>query len=160
MLVHSVRRVYGELLFRQAKQHATLLTPFRYVIDFKRALGFGVAEHDFVFCRDCEQLLSRNGENWVIRQLADEDGFPLLANLHSAPAAMIDDDMKVYACDPVSGFDCDKLAHFGMGIFWKGHAHQWPNCDRLHLGNYGEPLRKHLRGEVPVPDHAALFIRV
>ena len=98
--------------------------------------------HDFVFCRDCEQLLSRNGENWVIRQLADEDGFPLLANLHSTPAAVIDDDMKVYACDPMSSFDCDKLAHFGMGIFWKGHAHQWPNCERLHLGNYGEPIRK------------------
>ena len=36
--------VYGELLFRQATWHATLLHPFLYVIDFKRALGFGEAQ--------------------------------------------------------------------------------------------------------------------
>jgi hypothetical protein len=36
--------VYGELLFRQATWHATLLHPFRYVIDFKRALNFGEAQ--------------------------------------------------------------------------------------------------------------------
>ena len=36
--------VYGELLFRQATRHATLLHPFLYVIDFKRALGFGEAQ--------------------------------------------------------------------------------------------------------------------
>jgi hypothetical protein len=32
------------LLFRQATWHATLLHPFLYVIDFKRALGFGEAQ--------------------------------------------------------------------------------------------------------------------
>jgi hypothetical protein len=32
------------LLFRQATRHATLLHPFLYVIDFKRALGFGEAQ--------------------------------------------------------------------------------------------------------------------
>jgi hypothetical protein len=36
--------VYGELLFRQATWHATLLHPFLYVLDFKRALGFGEAQ--------------------------------------------------------------------------------------------------------------------
>jgi len=36
--------VYGKLLFRQATWHAALLHPFLYVIDFKRALGFGEAE--------------------------------------------------------------------------------------------------------------------
>ena len=35
--------VYGELLFRQATWHATLLHPFLYVIDSKRALSFGEA---------------------------------------------------------------------------------------------------------------------
>src|SRR5260370_40309392 len=35
--------VYGELLIRQATGHATLLHPFLYVIDSKRALSFGEA---------------------------------------------------------------------------------------------------------------------
>jgi hypothetical protein len=35
--------VYGELLIRPATGHATLLHPFLYVIDSKRALSFGEA---------------------------------------------------------------------------------------------------------------------
>ena len=35
--------VYGELLFRQATWDATLLQPFLYVIDSKRAFNFGEA---------------------------------------------------------------------------------------------------------------------
>ncbi len=36
--------VYGELLLRRATWHETLLHPFLYVIDFKRALSFGEAQ--------------------------------------------------------------------------------------------------------------------
>ena len=36
-------RVYGELLFRQAAWHATLLHPFLYVVDLERALNFDEA---------------------------------------------------------------------------------------------------------------------
>jgi hypothetical protein len=36
--------VYGELLFRQATWHATLLYPFLYVIDSKCALKLGEAQ--------------------------------------------------------------------------------------------------------------------
>jgi hypothetical protein len=35
---------HGELLFHRATWHATLLHPFLYVIDSKRALGFGEAQ--------------------------------------------------------------------------------------------------------------------
>ena len=36
--------VYGELLIRQAAWHATLLHPFLYAVDLKRALSFGEAQ--------------------------------------------------------------------------------------------------------------------
>jgi hypothetical protein len=38
------RPVYGELLIRPATGDAALLHPFLYVIDSKRALGFGEAQ--------------------------------------------------------------------------------------------------------------------
>jgi hypothetical protein len=38
--------VYGELLIRQVTGHATLLHPFLYVIDSKRALSFGEAQDE------------------------------------------------------------------------------------------------------------------
>jgi len=116
--------------------------------------------HDFMLCWDCEQLLSRRGEDWLIPQLADKDGFPLLQTLHSATATQVEHDLKVYACARVKGIDCDSLAHFGMGVFWKGHAHQWPNCERLDFGRYGEPIRKFLRAEGPFPKGVALIIMV
>jgi hypothetical protein len=44
-VVHSIRGpVYRELLIRQAAWHATLLHPFLYVVDLKRALNFGEAQ--------------------------------------------------------------------------------------------------------------------
>jgi hypothetical protein len=44
--------VYGELLIRQAIGHATLLHPFLYVIDSKRAFRFGETERQsWVFFR-------------------------------------------------------------------------------------------------------------
>ena len=39
-----IEPVYGELLIRPATGHATLLHPFLYVIDSKRALSFGEAQ--------------------------------------------------------------------------------------------------------------------
>jgi hypothetical protein len=39
-----LKGVYGELLLRRATWHETLLHPFLYVIDFKRALSFGEAQ--------------------------------------------------------------------------------------------------------------------
>ena len=39
--------VYGELLLRQAAWHATLLHPFLYAVDLKRALSFGEAQRSF-----------------------------------------------------------------------------------------------------------------
>jgi hypothetical protein len=39
----AIAVVYGELLLRRATWHETLLHPFLYVIDFKRALSFGEA---------------------------------------------------------------------------------------------------------------------
>jgi len=39
--LNALAPVYGELLLRRATWHETLLHPFLYVIDFKRALSFG-----------------------------------------------------------------------------------------------------------------------
>jgi len=50
--------VYGELLFRQATWHATLLRPFLYVIDSKRALSFGEAQ---VYSRNFARYASAGG---------------------------------------------------------------------------------------------------
>jgi hypothetical protein len=57
--------VYGELLFHQATWHARLLHPFLYVIDSKRALGFGEAQRKNSiqqFSTQCNIVLAWNPE--------------------------------------------------------------------------------------------------
>jgi hypothetical protein len=55
--------VYGELLLRRATWHGTLLHPFLYVIDFKRALSFGEAQASTSLMSDFkrDKLLSEWG---------------------------------------------------------------------------------------------------
>lgn len=143
-------------LFRAKK----LRNPNPVVLSHMHSRQSSSQARDFVFCWDCEQLLNREGENWVIPQLASESGFPLLKRLRSASAAIPESGLKVYSCAKIVGIDCDKLAHFGMGMFWKGHAHRWPNCERLRLGAYGELIRKFLRRQGAFPENVVFFVQV
>jgi len=116
--------------------------------------------HDYAFCWDCEQVLNKNGEDWVMPMLAGEAGFPLFDLLKNETPVLSEPDLDTYACAQVAGIDWDKLAHFGMGMFWKGAAHAWPGCAKLELGNYAEDIRKYLRAKAPFPQSVALVVRV
>ena len=116
--------------------------------------------HDYLLCRDCEQDLNKNGENWVIPTFASESGFPFLDLLKVEIPVISEPDLNVYACSQIPGIDWNKLAHFGAGIFWKGAVHKWPGCPKLNLGKYREELRKYLRNEAPFPKNVALVVQV
>jgi hypothetical protein len=119
--------------------------------------------HDFVFCWECEQIFNRSGENWLVPRLGWQDkGFPLwtLVKTASFIPDPEDADFRTYMCTGIPEIDCHSVAHFGLGVFWKGHAHGWPNCERLSLGTYGDGLRKYLRGEASFPGDMALILRI
>jgi hypothetical protein len=60
--------VAGELLFRQATWPATLLHPFLYVIDFKRALNFGEAHRKYL---TRQELAPREDNQLVVMKSRD-----------------------------------------------------------------------------------------
>lgn len=81
---------------------------------------------DYLLCPDCEDILNKGGESWVTSKLCTiERKFPLHELVISGPAACQDASGGLYFAADNPRIDIDKLAHFGMGIFWKASVHSW-----------------------------------
>ena len=121
--------------------------------------------HDHLFCFDCEQRLSREGEAWTIPLLSVLGGpFPLRERLSKKAPRYNEGSAAIYGAAENPEIDVAKLTHFGVGIFFKGAVHPW-------RGNRDEPwialeadeieaLRKYLQGEADLPPHMALSVIV
>lgn len=114
-----------------------------------------------ILCRDCEQLLSRQGEDWVIPRLANKKGFALAEMLKSSGVrGMMSSGEMTYLAAGVKGIDLQKIIHFAMGIFWKASVHDWGSIEvtsRVKLGKYAEVARRFVLGEIPFPDEMKLL---
>jgi hypothetical protein len=117
-----------------------------------------------LLCLDCEDILNKGGENWMIPLFAKADGsFGLHDLLTSVPSAAIVDNALVYLAANTPQIQSDKLIHFAMGVFWKAAVHPWIPGAReplIDLGEYAEPIRKFLRGEASYPDEMILNIGI
>jgi len=114
-----------------------------------------------LLCRDCEQLFSRNGENYVMRMVAGQQRFPLLEMLQGANAVE-SGDFRGYTLQALPNLDRSKLAYFALSVFWRASIHVWRNRDgtltTIDLGKrYNEELRRYLLGEAEVSENIALL---
>lgn len=117
-----------------------------------------------ILCQKCENLLNREGENWLLPKLATIDKrFPFYDLVVSGEPDVIEDGCAAYAAsrNPKIGFR--KLTHFAIGVFWKASVHSW-GFDRptsmIDLGAYQEPFRAFLAERKPFPPKAVLVIGV
>jgi hypothetical protein len=121
---------------------------------------------DFVFCRDCEQLLSRNGEDYVMKLVTRRDlKFPLLEKLISIPPTAVGENWKSYSASDTPFLDRAKIAYFALSIFWRASVHSWTEEHgekvSLNLGKrYNEEIRRYLLNEAPIPTNARLQVAV
>ncbi|MDE3135821.1 MAG: hypothetical protein KGL59_04570 [Acidobacteriota bacterium] len=118
-----------------------------------------------LLCLECEGLLNREGENWLLPLLATVKGtFPLHEILANGEPGIEIGKAKLYAAARNPAIDVEKLAHFATGVFWKASVHSWGIANRreslINLGKYGEPIRQYLRGEAVFPQKTALAIAV
>jgi len=118
---------------------------------------------DYVLCPDCEQLFSKNGENWVLGKLPHDYGhaFPLQDALVKETPVYIGAGVNLYAGAKFPAFDMDKLVYFAASIFWRGAVHEWESdrgekTPKVDLGIHEEPIRKFLLGQGPFPADAWL----
>ena len=116
---------------------------------------------DYVFCWDCEQLFSKNGENYVMRLVETNGKFKLLGDLQKAKAKVAGPKITAYSVFDTPGIDRDKIAYFAASVFWRASVHLWRYKDgsttTIELGKrYNEEFRLYLLGKAPFPDNAFL----
>jgi hypothetical protein len=117
-----------------------------------------------LLCQDCEDLLNKGGENWLLPLLATMDKkFPLLDIIERLRPDEVDGELHMYAASRNPAIEIDKLIHFAIGVFWKASIHSWEGgtkTPRIELGPYGGRVRSFLRGETPFPQNMGLVLGV
>ena len=139
-------------------------SPHPWVLTKKTAVQSAKQMKAWLLCTDCEQRLSANGEDWVLRNCLKKDGrFPLASILASkTPEASSDEtNTKVYHASDVPEISVSALCYFAASIYWRGSIFPW-NEDGTHpvsLGPYEEAFRRYLMGLADFPkDCSLLFI--
>jgi hypothetical protein len=121
----------------------------------------------YLLCSKCENLLSKNGENWVLKHYLRADGrFPLAEILSSRAPYMATrgNPTKVFAAAVIPEIDVSALAYFGASIFWRGSIYEW-NTDGsipVRLGRFQEQFRGYLidGGLTAFPQDCSLWVIV
>jgi hypothetical protein len=115
-----------------------------------------------VLCRECEQLLNRNGERYTLGQMFNKKNFPLLQMVKTMTPAVTARGLAVYSCATNREIDTEALAYFALSLLWKAGAHPWRQfpgmTTDIYLGPYQEVLRKYLRGETGFPANIVVKI--
>ena len=120
---------------------------------------------DYVFCGDCEQLLSHQGENWFCPLLPTVGGpFPLRERLTKAPTLYRDENMAIFPTVDNPEVDTAKLTHFALGMFLKAAVHSWKKGSTKPyiqmVPEDVEAIRLYLLGKGDLPKWMVLCITV
>lgn len=118
----------------------------------------------FLLCRECEDRLNRDGENWLLPKLATiGQKFPFYDLLVTVPPDTAEDGSAAYACSRNDKIGFRKLTNFAVGVFWKASVHSWEDGKTepiIDLAKYRESFRLFLMREGPFPERAYLTIGV
>jgi hypothetical protein len=118
----------------------------------------------YVLCQECENLLNREGENWLLPKLATiEKKFPFYDLVVSVLPDTVEDGVAAYACSRNNKIGFRKLTNFAIGVFWKASVHSWEAGNTepmIDLGKYQEQFRAFLADRKPFPAKACLVIGV
>src|SRR6266446_1407562 len=119
---------------------------------------------DYLLCTDCEDILNKGGEAWMIPKFATiEYSFPFFTMLTNDPPALQDDGGAIYDAATNPLIDVQKVTHFAMGIFWRASVHSWKKGrvePMIDLGPYSEAIRTWLSGETEFPQYMYLSVSV
>ncbi len=117
-----------------------------------------------LLCAECEDILNREGEKWVLPLIANEDKtFPLYEILTRVAPDCTLPNITAYAAIRNPGIKIKELTHFAAGIFWKASVHSWrsgKNETQIELGPYEERLRSYVLEpqKAPFPENVTLMI--
>lgn len=149
--------IFAQLRTPTAKNpHPVLMTPQVSVISSQQL-------RDYAFCSDCERRFNRNGESWILANMARMNGFKLQDALIQAGPVAVHPTIALYAGAAIPSIDMDALVYFAMSIFWRAAVQEWKSIDglttRLDLDGHEEEIREFLLGG-PFPADAVVMVSV
>jgi hypothetical protein len=148
--------VYRRLVPGESKiQQPVLVTP-------KTAMLTSVQMKDYVFCSECERRFDNGGEDYVLRQMRDDSGFPLLERLNVSPPVDFSTRQLMYAGKSL-GIETEKFGYFALSMVWRSAIHSWPSIrghvpESVDLGALKEPIRQFLLGRAPFPEEITVLV--
>ncbi len=117
-----------------------------------------------LLCSACEQRLSERGEDWMMRQVwNNQNRFPLLERLNLALEMRRTPDALIYS-GSACGIDTERLGYFALSVLWRAGVHAWrtskDSTQQIPLNQYEEPIRQYLAGESGFPQNVAIMASV
>ena len=144
----------------------SLKNPYPVTLALGRAKQVSDQLHGHTFCGECEDLLNKNGEKWVLANVPKDykSAFPLQEALIASSPTYITENINVYAGRKIPAFNLDSLIYFGMSVFWRGAARAWMSstgavAPPVDLGEFFEPIRQYLLGG-QVPDSVFIVVTI
>jgi hypothetical protein len=135
-------------------QDAVMMTP-KVVMATQRQLWA------HLLCLECEGRLNKFGETPVLKLLDNGKSFPLLDRMKEG-IALKDDRGTLTFSGKAMGIDTAPIAHFGLGVLWKGGVHKWNTIagqtTSVDLEVFEEPIRKYLLGKSDVPEGVCVLV--
>lgn len=119
--------------------------------------------HDYLLCRQCEHSFNKNGEDYVMPLVKqDENDFPLLDKLKGSKRfGKLQNGSLVFSGLAV-GIDTNKLGYYALSMFWRASVRAWKTLNQqttsISLGAFEQPVRNFLNGESGFP--AGVLIQV
>jgi hypothetical protein len=143
-------------LNRDDENDPVMMTPERTIITSRQ-----MWQH--LLCWDCEQLISKGGEDYVSRLIQRREDFPLLDKLNLALHYAKEPNLVAYSGSAI-GIDTEKLAYFAVSMVWRSGIGTWRTLGKqttgVSLGEFKEPFRKYLVGETALPSSIAVGVTV
>jgi hypothetical protein len=114
-----------------------------------------------LLCHDCEQRLSKHGEQWIFRNGLKADGsFPLASFVaESVGRTWPHVPEEIYPTASIPRVNASAIAYFAASIFWRSSVYQTGTSDlQVKLGPFEEAFRVYLMGQAEFPTDAVLSV--
>lgn len=118
-----------------------------------------------LLCRDCEQLINKHGESWVLRNCYRGTGKFLLRDKLINATPLFSRLGECYlGTKSIHSIDINKIVYFAASMFWRSSIHKWKDRSKainIRLGKrYEEEFRQFLLGAANFPKNAVIAVSI
>lgn len=152
-------------VFKSLRGRSSSANPNPLVITSKAGCQTSRQPWAYLLCSKCEQLFSRNGEDWVLRFGLRGDGRFRLGDLllhHKPDLASAKRDFQLYYAAAISEVDVAAITYFAASMFWRAAVYGWNEDGSfpVQLGPYEDHFRQYLLGLDTFPYDSSLVVSV